>query len=215
MIDCAGLHLSQAGSNNSLLQIAAPPSLLQIKAPKPLISQEQDFFKREIKKSSIYFMDGEILLRKKEIPAKPFTPLNKEKLIINDKFITMDIETITVDKKVKPYLINAYDGRQHITTYKDNETELFKEFITKLIDQVEESSPNRIFVYAHNLSTFDGILILKHLFQFGKVEPLIFNGKLISIKIIVNKTTIIFKDSMLLLPSSLRELGGSFNLEIY
>jgi len=133
----------------------------------------------------------------------------------------MDIESIRVDNKVKPYLINSYDGRHYLTSYNHNEKELFREFLTKLINQIQQTSPthsvsspsNKIFVYAHNLSTFDGVLMLKHLFQFGRVEPLIYNGKLISIKLIVNKTTIIFKDSMLLLPSSLSELCKSFNLE--
>ena len=182
-----------------------------------LLSEEQDLFKREIKKSTIYFMDGEVVLRKKEIPCKPFSPLFKESTksgkSLNNNFITMDIESIRVDKKVKPYLINSYDGRQNLTSYNHNEIELFREFFTKLINQAMESTPNKIFVYAHNFSTFDGVLILKHLFQFGRVEPLIYNGKLISVKLIVNKKTIIFKDSMLMLPQSLSELCKSFNLE--
>jgi len=183
-----------------------------------LLSEEQDLFKREIKKSTIYFMDGEVVLRKKEIPCKPFSPLFKESSksgeSLNNNYITMDIESIRVDKKVKPYLINSYDGRQYLTSYNHNEIELFREFFTKLINQVQaESYPNKIFVYAHNFSTFDGVLILKHLFQFGRVEPLIYNGKLISVTLIVNKTTIIFKDSMLMLPQSLSELCKSFNLE--
>lgn len=159
-----------------------------------LLSEEQDLFQREIKKSTIYFMDGEIILRKKEIPAKPFSPLFKESLknkeSLNNKYITMDIESIRVDKKVKPYLINSYDGRHYLTSYNHNERELFREFFTKLINQIQESSPNKI--YAHNLST-------------------------LSIKLFVVlegiKTTIIFKDSYLLLPSPLRNLCSAFNIE--
>jgi hypothetical protein len=68
-----------------------------------------EYFKREIKKSTIYFLDGEIILRKKELPAKPFSKLQKESKL-NNEFITFDIETITEDNKVKPYLINAYSS---------------------------------------------------------------------------------------------------------
>jgi DNA polymerase type B, organellar and viral len=69
-------------------------------------------------------------------------------------------------------------------------------------------------VYAHNLGGFDGIFLLKHLLDFGKVEPIIFNSKLISINLKLNSCgkTIIFKDSMLLLPNSLRRLCSSFQI---
>jgi hypothetical protein len=58
--------------------------------------------------------------------------------------------------------------------------------------------------------------MLKHLFKFGKVKPLIHNGKIISIKLYVViegvTSTIIFKDSFLLLSKSLRDLCTAFNL---
>ena len=175
---------------------------------------ETNIFKREIKKSSIYFMDGEIILRKKELPAKPFRRLQKESALKNN-FITLDIETITKENKKIPYLINAYNGRHHLTSFNSNENELFQEFIPKLISLIEKGKET--FIYAHNLSTFDGVLILKHLFKFGKVKPLIHHGKIISIKLIVNiegvTSTIIFKDSYLLLSKSLRELCVAFNVE--
>jgi len=81
-------------------------------------------------------------------------------------------------------------------------------------------------VYAHNFSSFDGIFLLNHLLPFGDVEPLLFNGRLISIKLKINikgvpgtdneltkwnGKTIIFKDSYLLLPVSLRKLALTFN----
>jgi len=174
-----------------------------------------DLIKREIKKSSIYFMDGEIILRKKELPAKPFRRLQKESVLSN-KFYTMDIETITKDDKITPYLINGYDGRHHLTSFNSNESELFQEFIEKLISAVEKGS--KTYVYAHNLSSFDGVLILKHLFKYGEVKPLIHNGEIITIKFIVIeegiKKTIIFKDSYLLLPLALRKLCVAFNIEV-
>ena len=75
-------------------------------------------------------------------------------------------------------------------------------------------------MYAHNLSNFDGIFLLKHLIAYcqdkGKVEPLIFHGKIISIKVTIgkgkNQKTIIFKDSYLLLPLSLRNLCKAFDV---
>ena len=114
-------------------------------------------------------------------------------------------------------MINAYNGRHHLNSYNINEDELFKDFFMKLIFNLEKGSIN--YIYAHNLSTFDGVLILKHLFPLGKVEPLYHNGKILTIKLIIkgNKKDedikIIFKDSYLTLTSSLRKLCKAFNIE--
>jgi len=58
---------------------------------------------------------------------------------------------------------------------------------------------------------------MNHLNHFGKVKPVSFHGKLISIKLTLSikghiGKTIIFKDSMLSLPLSLRQLCDSFKV---
>jgi hypothetical protein len=173
-----------------------------------------DIFKREIKKSTIYFMDGEIVLRKQIQSVKPFRKLLPDNRIVN-KFLTMDIETITKNNKITPYLITGYDGRDFLTSYGQDEKALFKVFFDQLLTKVKSSTT----IYAHNLSGFDGVFLMKHLLNYGKVEPLLFNGKLITIKvkIIVSKNEskiLIFKDSYLLLPLSLRKLCKAFNIEL-
>lgn len=60
---------------------------------------------------------------------------------------------------------------------------------------------------------------MKHLFSFGKVKPLLHNGKLISITLRIDikgykNKTIIFKDSLLMLPLSLRQLCESFKIDL-
>jgi hypothetical protein len=174
-----------------------------------------DIFKREIKKSTIYFMDGVVVLRKQILPAKPFTNLKVENKKI-DNFLTMDIETITKNNKLKPYLITSYDGINFITSYGQDENALFRVFFDQLLSKTKIGVTK---IYAHNLSGFDGIFMMKHLLNYGKVEPLLFNGKLITIKVKINilghiGKTIIFKDSMLLLPLSLRKLCKAFSIEV-
>ena len=177
-------------------------------------------FIREIGKSTIYFHDGEIVLQKQQRSAKAFSKTSVDK-IKNTKFMTFDIETINPKGAgdLYPYLLCAFDGENYITSYapvgditqKDAQIELFDIFLVQLI----ESTPNKgkTYIYAHNLSGFDGILILKHLIRFGDVKPLIHNGKLMSITLkLGNKKTIVFKDSFLMLPSSLRKLYQSFNV---
>jgi hypothetical protein len=176
-----------------------------------------EVFKREIGKSVIFFMGGERVLTKKLLNAKPFRRLLADKILKNH-FVTMDIETIKIDSKLSPYLICAYNGKDYITSYANdslNQKSLFSSFFNQLLTFF--SNDNVLIVYAHNLSGFDGIFLLKHLLDYGKVEPLLHNGKLISIKLTLNVEdykgkVIIFKDSMLLLPLSLRNLCSAFGL---
>jgi DNA polymerase type B, organellar and viral len=176
-------------------------------------------FKREIGKSTLYILDGELVVRKYQVPAKPFTQLKVDPNMVSN-FVTMDLETITQDGKLTPYLVCAYNGKDYITSYANESLDqkvLFTSFIEQLLTFFGKS--NNLMVYAHNLSGFDGIFLMKHLLSFGKVEPLLFNGRLMSIKI-NNKLAggkyygkvIIFKDSYLLLPLSLRKLCKAFNV---
>ncbi len=131
-------------------------------------------------------------------------------------FITMDIETINPSGKLIPYLICAYDGLDYITSFGKDQKELFNNFINNLLSTYL-SKERKLLVYAHNFSGFDGIFLMKHLINYGKVEPLLFNGRLISIKVKLNvkgynNKIIVFKDSYLLLPLALRLLCKAFNI---
>lgn len=130
----------------------------------------------------------------------------------------MDLETIKQNNKLIPYLICAYNGTEYITSYADstlNQKILFKNFFKGLLTFFKNRGV--LNMYAHNLSNFDGVFLLNHLMEYGKLEPLYFNGKLMSIKLKLNITgfegkTIIFKDSYLLLPASLRVLSDVFKV---
>jgi len=181
----------------------------------------EDVFKRDIGKSTLFFMGGEIILRRKVLPAKPFRRLMPE-TSLNNNFATMDVETVTIQSKITPYLICGYNGSDYITSYAKltngvlDQKDLFNSFINQLLSFF---NGNKLTVYAHNLSSFDGLFILKHLLQFGKVEPVLHNGKLYSILVKLNVDgykgkTIIFKDSYLLLPFTLRYLCEAFNIDL-
>jgi hypothetical protein len=140
--------------------------------------------------------------------------------LLNSDFVTMDIETIKVNNKLTPYLICAYNGTDYISSYADkslNQTLLFTSFINQLFTFFTNNSKT-ITVYAHNLSKFDGVFLFNQLLEFGKVKPRYHNQKLISLKLKLNipgykNKTIIFKDSMLMLPGSLRALCSSFDVK--
>jgi hypothetical protein len=70
-------------------------------------------------------------------------------------------------------------------------------------------------IYIHNLGNFDIIFLLKYLVKISIINPVIHNGKIISINAIYGKNNeyqVQFKDSMNLLPSSLLKLGKAFGV---
>jgi hypothetical protein len=168
--------------------------------------------------------DG-ILLTQSNLTAKPIMHQTPAKSL-NKKFMTLDIETIPdSDGNQTPYLITAYDGTNILTEYKINNSNPVRDMLLRLIDL----KYNGIIIYAHNLGTFDGIFLLKELFLLPgtttkSVEPLIHNGKILSItystllqsltKDEKIKFSITFKDSMQMLPSGLRKLSKSFGVSI-
>ena len=180
-------------------------------------------FKRQIEKEAIYIREGEIVYREKELPAKPFKSIKPEKVISDsDSFCTIDIETVSINGIQTPYLICGYIYGNFIFEYADDLTEeaqnkMFHNFISKLLQKRQIKN-----VYAHNLSGFDGILLLKHLINYDRlsVKPIIFNGKLMGIAASYleddNEKTkpfnFKFKDSYLLLPMPLRKLCTSFKV---
>jgi len=182
----------------------------------------EGIFMREIGKSVIYFMGGEKVLRKKLLNAKPFTKLATDKTL-NKNFVTMDIETINLENKITPYLICAYNGTDYLTSYGElingivDQQALFTSFINQLLTFFNKGG-NTLTVYAHNFAKFDGIFLFNQLLQFGIVIPKVRDGKIISLKLKLNisgykNKTIIFNDSMLLLPQALRKLCESFGIE--
>jgi len=181
----------------------------------------EGLFMRNIGKSIIYFMGGERVLRKKMLSAKPFRKVSTD-TTLNNNFITMDIETIKVNNKLTPYLICAYNGTDYITSYANESLDqkaLFASFINQLLTYYTKDS-NTIVVYAHNFSKFDGVFLFNQLLEFGKVKPIYHNGRIISLKLKLSITgyknkTILFKDSYLLLPQSLRNLCFSFEVKSF
>jgi DNA polymerase type B, organellar and viral len=73
-------------------------------------------------------------------------------------------------------------------------------------------------IYLHNFSYFDGIFLLRILSKLTKdIKPIIRDGRLIDIKFTYyvekSKYTLYFRDSYLILPSSLRKLAINFQVE--
>jgi hypothetical protein len=204
----------------------------EVHIPKPIDLKWTDtklsdtMFKREIMKDTLYVKDGQIILKEKQLNAKPFKveKLDTE-LDNNSSFMTIDIETVLIDNKQVPYLICGYSNNQYIHSFATDLTDdaiktMFNKFISQLLSPKFKDVK---YIYAHNFSGFDGILLLEHLLNFDNfnVKPLLFNNKLISIKFSSSKNrsmkqftrTLVFKDSFLLLPMALRKLCKAFKVD--
>ena len=162
-----------------------------------------------------------------------FQPLkldNKLKLEHLTKFITIDIEaSINMEEVIEmknsavfqPILIAAYNffnNKNICLNLSSNIEKLMEQFLLNFFDR----SLHKFVIYAHNLSSFDGVFILKYLLKIGEkydylIEPVFRDRKLITIKCRFGKDKtgryryyIEFHDSLLILNSSLEKLGEIF-----
>lgn len=165
------------------------------------------------------YNDG-ILVYKSVIEKTDFIDkINKSNKL--NYFITMDIETKsnTIDEfqsNMEVICISIHDGNLtnsfYISDFK-NKDELIKKALSSLFIK----KYNGYVVYFHNFSRFDSVFILSALTDLSnKVIPLKREERIIDIKVRYgtnNKYGISFRDSLLLLPSSLKNLCNSFNVE--
>ena len=175
-------------------------------------------FTRELGKSIYTVINNQIVLQQIVKPSRPIKPIKKESTI-NNKIITMDIETLLLDNSHVPYLLCWFDGINKFS-YFINDFKDINDLMINVINDLCISKYDNYKVYLHNLAKFDGIFLLKLLANLPystkdlKVKPIIHNGRIISISLTYKHTVIEFKDSYLLLLASLRKLGTSFNVPI-
>ena len=73
---------------------------------------------------------------------------------------------------------------------------------------------NKFNIYIHNLANFDGIFLLKILstIEGAIIQPIFHKGKLVQITFKLNKIKVVFRDSLQMMPISLRKLAKSFGV---
>jgi len=139
----------------------------------------------------------------------------------NNKFAVIDIETLVIEGKLYPYAVGfAYlkDGEVcnkafYIDTVKTNNSTISRsnQMMFEVCDYIKTNLSDHI-IYAHNLGKFDAYFLLKPLFNtFGPYQLLI--DKSHSIISITLPNQIIFKDSIRILPFSLKDLGKLFETD--
>lgn len=84
--------------------------------------------------------------------------------MIDDKFLTLDIETQVLDKTISPIMIDIYNGLDHFNYFISDFNSVDEMMNTALIKLIDPKYHNHK-IYVHNLSNFDGIFILKYLLR--------------------------------------------------
>jgi len=143
---------------------------------------------------------------------------------LNNKFITLDLECYGIkndnETKLVPFLVGIFNDKLKLNKTCNLDTIQLYEFINKELLNYKYSG---YIIYAHNLSSFDGIFILNQLVKLSekikiRIEPLFRDSKIIQIKVYYayNHTenkfrySVIFRDSLLILKTSLDKLSKTF-----
>jgi hypothetical protein len=136
---------------------------------------------------------------------------------LNEKFITLDIETRTINNIFIPYCISYFDGIKSTSVYLSDYLNS-DDMLTSCIISLFKRKYSGYKIYVHNLSHFDGIFLLRLLTNIPNftLKPVIRDGKLINLALsrIISgrKYTICFRDSLLIMPLSLKKLCKAFNI---
>ena len=171
-------------------------------------------FTRTFDNKNFYFKNNQQVLFTKKIKSKFISKTKTSKNIINN-FITLDIETFINENSLYPYLISFYDGKNSYSfglwDYKNVE-----EMMLDCLSSIFIRKYNGYKIYVHNLAKFDIIFLLKYIIKLGFLQPVIHNDKIISLQVNYGKNKeyqVEFKDSLLILTTSLAKLCKAFNVE--
>ena len=176
-------------------------------------------FTRIIKNQEYIFENG-ILVLKKIKRLTSFLSTQPKSPFKSDKFITMDLETRTLNGVMSPYCVSIYDGKT-TTSFYLSDFENINIMMESAITSIMIRKYHYYKVYIHNFSNFDGIFLLNVLSHLSdQIEPIIRDNKFIELRFHYGKDelgkykyTLYFRDSLLLLPSSLAKLAKAFDIE--
>jgi hypothetical protein len=180
----------------------------------------ENTFIRTIGSSELYYYNGNCDFLK-QTHVSNYIKTKTADTSIKDNFITMDLETRTINNIMHVMAASIYDGNETKSYYLSDfigSDELLKEAIGYLFQR----KYNGYRVYIHNFSKFDGTFMLRIIASMGNCEIkriLKRDSRIIDVQVNFNlsgkrKYCIHFRDSLLILPSSLKKLGESFEVEV-
>jgi hypothetical protein len=128
-------------------------------------------------------------------------------------FITMDLETKSINGVLTPYCVSIFNGKTvssfYITDFKDS-----KELLENSVKSLMKKEYNGYKIFLHNFSYFDGIFLLSIITSLSNdVKILIRDSRILDVKVGFGKNKIFFRDSLLMIPISLAKAAKSFAVE--
>ena len=171
-------------------------------------------FERKFDNQRFIFNDGKLVYKEKYYNFSKITQRAPIPFIRN-KIICMDLETVNEDGVLIPYAVAYYDGKNGKTFYTTDYSSP-KDMLTACIKSLMIRKYHGYKIYLHNFSKFDAIFLFVILAELSnKLSPVINDGKLLDIKFgfCDGKYKLNFRDSLFMLPSSLKKLSKSFNIE--
>jgi hypothetical protein len=172
-------------------------------------------FVRILDNKKFYFEDNKEILFVKEMKNKFIAKLKPTKNL-NNNFITLDVETYIKDSILIVYCISIFDGIKPKSFFLDDYRNV-EELIITALKSIMIRKYNSFNVYIHNMAKFDIIFLLKYLVKLGSVNPVIHNDRIICINFNFGKDNeyqIQFRDSYLILLTSLMKLCKSFSIKM-
>lgn len=128
----------------------------------------------------------------------------------------MDLETRSINDVMTPYCVSIFDGMSpksfYLSDYSTSDEMLENSIIYLMKRKYDQARSGK--VYLHNFSHFDGVFLLKTLSSLTEtIRPIVRDGRIIDLKVSFGgerKYNLYFRDSYLLLPSSLAKLANKF-----
>jgi hypothetical protein len=172
-----------------------------------------DYFKRVINRQEYLYRDGRIIYKTIVINCRYISKIAMS-ATLTSKFITMDLETRKIDNVLKAYCVSIDNGSKRVsfflTDFKSS-GDMLEAAVKYLMKRRYEGCR----VYLHNFSNFDSVFFINTLQKLTDhtLKPNRRDGKLINVQFKFGDYSLYFRDSYLILPSSLRKLAIAFNVE--
>ena len=170
-------------------------------------------FTRVLGNNTYIFEDSVLKLKSRTYKNKFISTKNVEHYF-KTKFLTMDLETRTIQGVMEVYHITLFDGKVfynfYLADYRNSD-----EMLDACIKSLLLRKYRGYVIYLHNFAGFDGIFLLKRIAVLSPNADIIMkDNKIISLKVkyFNSQYTITFRDSFLILPSSLQKLAISFDV---
>lgn len=184
---------------------------------------------KEIRHSNRSYPTHITALKQSRTELKPFIVADMETIIINQVHTPYAVGLMMVrpGKQINEIMIDTYFSEDYkiiLEQFEERSTKVLYDFVLRILMIVrQEKSP--LTIYFHNLSRFDGIILLKHLachHKNYKLKTLLRNNRVYEIAVYSGKKMLFrIRDTLNLLPASLDalsknlcpELGGKGNID--